>query len=84
MFIEEGHSYFESSSKCIMYEHLCGNFKLQEYLKKKISNVHVQFISKISSYRLEFERGRFYNIHKNEKILNYVHYHRLKMRFILF
>lgn len=53
-----------------MYKHLCNNFELQEYLTKTIPTVYVQFISKyrLSSHQLEIERGRFYNIHRNERV----------------
>lgn len=70
MFIQEGHGYFENSPKCTMYKHLCYNFEVQEYLTKPIPTVYVQFISKyrLSSHQLEIERGRFYNIHRNERV----------------
>lgn len=72
MFIQEGHSYFENSRYCKMYKHLCNNFEMREYLKKPIPNVHVQFISKyrLSSHmhQLEIERGRFYNIPRNDRV----------------
>ena len=69
-FILEAHSFFESSLKCNLYTYLNKSFQLQPYLRKSISEIQTQYISKyrLFVHQLELERGRFFNIDRSEKI----------------
>ena len=63
-------SYFTSSSKCVIYQHLIDNFCLQSYLRRPINPSGKKCIAKfrMSSHSLNIEKGRHRNVARNMRL----------------
>ena len=64
MFVQEMNSFFENSTKCLLYKYLPDTFDLQFYLRKSLPGLYTSLLSKfrLSSHELLIEKGRYNNI----------------------
>ena len=70
--MQERNTFFELSSKCILYKNLVDGFHIQYYLTKSLSMQCIKFLSKyrLCSHKLNIESGRFIQRVRNERICN--------------
>ena len=70
MFVQEMNSFFENSTKCLLYKYLPDTFDLQFYLRKSLPSLYTYLLSKfrLSSHELLIEKGRYNNTPRTDRI----------------